>query len=330
MIEQALEWLRCPRTGSRLILDGDELVAQTGGHRYPVHHGIPDVRLFDPPYMTRREEEAAVDEIMAASARMTYDELLGHFERHILTERRSKDAIERQLEHRRALRERAPARLRNLFAQAGIQRIQGNAVLDLGCGSGEATPALYEFGGKTIYSVDISLAELALAKKLLAEDGFEAFLVAGCAEALPFADEFFDFVYSPDVIEHVSDQPVYLAEAWRVLNPGAQLLLNSPNRYALVCPEPHTGIWFLGFVPRRLTDPVCRLLGKGPYVGKRLVSQHELQRLLSGSFPTHRIFSRRSNPHAESVPGRVFYATRRWSEPAFSLVCDEHVVSATK
>jgi uncharacterized protein YbaR (Trm112 family) len=38
-----LEMLRCPLTLSRLRLEGDELVAENGGLRYPVREGIPQM-----------------------------------------------------------------------------------------------------------------------------------------------------------------------------------------------------------------------------------------------------------------------------------------------
>lgn len=38
-----LEMLRCPLTLSRLRLEGDELVAEVGGLRYPVREGIPQM-----------------------------------------------------------------------------------------------------------------------------------------------------------------------------------------------------------------------------------------------------------------------------------------------
>ena len=37
----ALEILVCPLTRSRLTLDGQELVGQVGGLRYPIREGIP-------------------------------------------------------------------------------------------------------------------------------------------------------------------------------------------------------------------------------------------------------------------------------------------------
>lgn len=38
-----LEMLRCPLTLSRLRREGDELVAEVGGLRYPVREGIPQM-----------------------------------------------------------------------------------------------------------------------------------------------------------------------------------------------------------------------------------------------------------------------------------------------
>lgn len=41
--ETLLDLLRCPLTLSRLRVEGDELVAETGGLRYPVTNGIPQM-----------------------------------------------------------------------------------------------------------------------------------------------------------------------------------------------------------------------------------------------------------------------------------------------
>jgi uncharacterized protein len=38
---QLLEILRCPLTHSRLRLEGNSLVAEVGGLRYPIRDGIP-------------------------------------------------------------------------------------------------------------------------------------------------------------------------------------------------------------------------------------------------------------------------------------------------
>ena len=155
-------------------------------------------------------------------------------------------------------------------------------------------------------------------------------MVAGCAEALPFAPDTFSFIYSPDVIEHVRDQRVYLSEARRVLQPGGAIVLNSPNRFSLVAPEPHVGIWGLGFLPRAWMDPVCKILGKGGYKGKRLLSLPELRRLLRATFPNHQVVSRRSNPNAHSIAGKIFHFTSPLSERALAHISGLHDVVAVK
>ena len=39
--QEFLSIVRCPLTHSRLALEGDTLVAETGGLRYPIRDGIP-------------------------------------------------------------------------------------------------------------------------------------------------------------------------------------------------------------------------------------------------------------------------------------------------
>lgn len=328
---QDLTICRCPVTRQRLVqIDPGHLQTADGSRSYGVVHGIPDFRLFDPPYISREEEFAICGKLVEKSRDHTYAEVLQYLELDLAGDR--PDAAKRKsLQHRMALRERAPSRLRELLDRAGRADVpKGGRILDLGCGSGEATVALSGMGAGEVVGIDISMVELVLAKKLFEECGIEATLVAGCAEALPFEESVFDFVFSPDVIEHVTDQGSYLKEARRVLRAGGQVLLNSPNRYSVVCPEPHVGIWFLTYLPRSWLDPVCRMLGKGPYVGKRLLSLNELESIVRSTFSEHFIVGRVSNPHATSLAGKLFHAASPLSVNAFAQVCDQHVVLARK
>ncbi len=334
MMDDLLACLRCPRTGSVLAQRASDnaLVSEVGGHVYPAVAGIYDFRLFDPPYMTREEENRIAERLDEASVHMNHAVLIEHLE---LELKPCADAVAREkarsgVSHRRALIERAPARLHYLLRESECRIEPGSIVLDLGCGSGEALGTLLEQGAERAIGVDISLIELVLAKNLLRRQGKKAMLLAACAEAMPFADATFDFIYSPDVIEHVSSQSAYIREANRTLRERGRLLFNSPNRYSVVCPEPHVGLWFLTFLPRFLIDPVCRLAGRGPYVGKRLVSLRELRRLVRANFPDARFSSRKANPQASSVAGRLFAALSPLSERAFAYVADQHVVLARK
>ncbi len=324
-------FLRCPVSGESLVAKDETTVASASGvHEYPMVEGILDLRLFDAPYMDREHEASVVSRLAKAGERMDYAALVRHFEADLLGDR-SAERIAWGIKHRLSLRDRAPERLRHLAdLVGGLDLRQGGAVLDLGCGSGEAISALFSLGAGRVIGLDISLTELILGRKLLAEQGVEALLVAGCAESLPFADGLFDLIFSPDVIEHVAEQPKYLREARRVLKPGGTLLMNSPNRYSLLAPEPHVGIWGLTVLPRSWVSPVCRMLGKGSYIGKRLVSLVELRRLLGAAFEEVAVYGRPANRDATTLLGRLYASLAPASEEAYSYICPEHTALARR
>ncbi|MDX1656467.1 MAG: hypothetical protein R3310_14765, partial [Candidatus Competibacteraceae bacterium] len=83
MNPELLELLRCPRSGERLQPRGEEaLVNESGTQTWPVVLGIPDFRLFDPPYMTREDEKQLVQELWQVAQRTDYDGLLRYYETH--------------------------------------------------------------------------------------------------------------------------------------------------------------------------------------------------------------------------------------------------------
>jgi SAM-dependent methyltransferase len=61
--------------------------------------------------------------------------------------------------------------------------------------------------------------------------------VRGNLAGLPFAGGGFDVVASLQVIEHLWDQPGFLAECARVLRPAGTLLLTTPNRLTFSPPN---------------------------------------------------------------------------------------------
>lgn len=324
-------FLRCPISGESLVAQGETTVASTSGaHEYPVVQGILDLRLFDAPYMDRERERTVAARLAEAADRMDYAGLVHHFETDLLG-KRPPERIAAGIAHRLGLRQRAPSRLRQMVDLVGGLDIgAGGTVLDLGCGSGEAVSGLFALGAQRVVGIDISLTELVLGRKLLQEQGIDAFQVAGCAESLPFADDLFDFVFSPDVIEHVADQSRFLSEARRVLKPDGLVLMNSPNRYSLTTPEPHVGIWGLAALPRAWVSPVCQLLGQGPYIGKRLVSLVELRRLLGKTFDGASVYGRPANPEPRSLLGKLYTGLAPASEKLYAYICPEHTVVARR
>ncbi len=94
-------------------------------------------------------------------------------------------------------------------------------ILDLGCGTGESSRHLAQFGRVT--SVDLSELALGFCRhKALPR------LVRGDAVHLPFAEGAFDLVCGLDILEHLADEERALAEMVRVCRPGGQVLVTVP------------------------------------------------------------------------------------------------------
>jgi len=100
-----------------------------------------------------------------------------------------------------------------------LARHPGVRVLDVGCGEG----VLLRDSGFAPVQLDISLTRLYKAQvegdPLVCADGME----------LPFANASFDVVLLIAVLEHVSRPERIVDETWRVLRPGGELAILTPN-----------------------------------------------------------------------------------------------------
>ena len=95
----------------------------------------------------------------------------------------------------------------------------GSAVLEVGCGTGNYVRALVRCLGCRAYGLDPSDGMLDHARA-----GREPVIwVQGQAEALGFAADTFDMIFSVDVIHHVVDRAAFYRGAARVLRPGGRI-----------------------------------------------------------------------------------------------------------
>lgn len=100
----------------------------------------------------------------------------------------------------------------------------GRVLVD-GCGVGMYVKALQPYSD-AVYGIDIEAEHLNIA----AETAPEAGLQLAMCEALPYPDDFFDLVFSHEVLEHVQDDRASAAEMVRVLRPGGRAIIFAPNR----------------------------------------------------------------------------------------------------
>lgn len=272
--------MTCPACTGALAEDNVELACAGCGRRFPVVAGIPDLRLSYPdPYLSWED-----DLERARALELLFDELdfPALLREHWRQSGKPPEIAERFIAGGLAERARSEAYLAAIEHERGAPLGRGDHFLEIGCGLAGVAEAV---AARTSHAVasDVSMRWLVLAKKRLAEaevKGIE--LVCCAAEHPPFATRTFDLVAASDVIEHVADQPDFLAAASEVLRPGGMLFLATPNRLSLSL-EPHVRLWGVGWLPRRVARAYVRAVRHAPYDHVRLLSAPGLRRLVRGA-----------------------------------------------
>jgi ubiquinone/menaquinone biosynthesis C-methylase UbiE len=107
---------------------------------------------------------------------------------------------------------------------AGFARARGLRVLEIGCGLG-TDGAQFARAGALYTGVDLTDAAVGLARRRFELEGLPGEFRVADAEALDFADESFDVVYSHGVLHHTPDTPRAVREVRRVLAPGGRAVV---------------------------------------------------------------------------------------------------------
>lgn len=114
------------------------------------------------------------------------------------------------------------------------QFTRGRRVLDYGCGSGYGSAQIARTA-RTVDAVDVAEDAIDYARTHFPADNLQFRAIRPDAP-LPFADASFDTVLSFQVFEHVRETALYLSEIRRVLVPGGQLVLVTPDRSTRLLP----------------------------------------------------------------------------------------------
>ncbi len=267
---------QCPRCGGALREDGAGLVCQGCGSGYPVISGIADLRVDAPAWVDAEADRARARSLLeipniGSGTALAYELF-----------RRRPGWSDRDARYRADQVRTQPDRIAREFddwlAETTVHR---GPLLDLGCGAGTLLAAAAR-RGVTGIGIDVSLEWLVVAQRIIAENGGRPVLAAAMAEALPLPDRSVDAVVSLDVIEHVVDQRQFLREIDRVLVAGGTCALATPNRFSLT-PEPHIGVWGVGWVPRALQRSYVRRVSGKAYDYCTLLSARELRRMVTGT-----------------------------------------------
>jgi len=102
--------------------------------------------------------------------------------------------------------------------------VTGRVVLDVACGTGYGAKVLRAAGAREVLSFDVSPDALRFG---LARYGILA--VRSDALTMPLRAESCEAVVSLETIEHLENPLAFAKESWRILRPGGDLLLSTPN-----------------------------------------------------------------------------------------------------
>ncbi|MCB1022445.1 MAG: class I SAM-dependent methyltransferase [Bryobacterales bacterium] len=278
--------LRCPRCKGALILDPgppveagqkpqQALLCDPCRAEYPVRCDIPDLRLAPSPEISFEEDLQIAEALAKHEPHETFEELVDRF--YEMRPPARPELRTAHLTHFEVEEEQA------LAAFSRFDPTDRGPYLDLGCGMGRYLATAAPTGREAI-GVDAALYQLVLARKLLGGESRRVQLVAANAEALPFADGGFTAATATDLLEHVPEPQKVLAELGRVLDDGARVVLTTPNRFSLT-PEPHVGIWGLGFRSRPSAERLVREKLGIDYSSIRPFSYGRLCQTFDDAFP---------------------------------------------
>ena len=156
------------------------------------------------------------------------------------------------------LHEYKKRRLRRLFEK---HIPAGGRAIDVGCGRSlfSEIEAAFPF---TVVAGDLEYVGVRTRAGEVPEQQWAVF----DADRLPFADEQFDAVFAGEIIEHMPDAPVTLAEWRRVLKPGGVAIITTPNRERLLAvadrrERPYSEDHLSELSYRELAGPLLRQAG---------------------------------------------------------------------
>ena len=101
----------------------------------------------------------------------------------------------------------------------GCDAFVGKTVLDVGCGTGQFLQLMADYRASVVQGVDISEECIAHAQTRQLNGVYGDF---------PSLDGHFDVISMWHLIEHLRDPGLYIEHAYRLLNPGGWLLIETP------------------------------------------------------------------------------------------------------
>lgn len=149
--------------------------------------------------------------------------------------------------------------------------LNGLRLLDIGCGGGLLCEPMARLGGEVV-GADASSTNIEVARIHAERSGLDIGYRTATAESLAQAGETFDVILNMEVVEHVSDVPLFLDACAQMVRPGGLMFVATINRtlkaYALA---------IVG------AEYVLRWLPRGTHRYDRLVKPQEIENPLAAA-----------------------------------------------
>jgi 2-polyprenyl-6-hydroxyphenyl methylase/3-demethylubiquinone-9 3-methyltransferase len=152
---------------------------------------------------------------------------------------------------------------------ADRQPLAGLSVLDIGCGGGLLTEPLTRLGA-AVTGIDAGDKNIAVAKLHAERSGLAIDYRATTSEALAATGARFDIVLNMEVVEHVSNVPLYMKSCADLVAPGGLLVSATINRTA-------RALAFAKFA----AEYVLRWLPPGTHDWNKFLTPDELKALIT-------------------------------------------------
>ncbi|MBS1954089.1 MAG: class I SAM-dependent methyltransferase [Cyanobacteria bacterium SZAS-4] len=248
------------------------------GREYPEIAGIVDFRICEDPYIDIPADRAKALRIAGKADALTFEQLVAFY--YSITPEVPDDLGRHYLNHHVAGVKRGEGILNRMQSyQLSKQAMPGVDLLDLGCGTGGFLAAASAKGASCV-GADIALRWLVIARSRFRDlNCRDITLVCACADHLPFAENSFDAILAENLLEHCRDTTSVLAEVKRISRKSGAFLARTINRYAMG-PEPHVGVWGVGYLPRSLMNGYVKLVKGIPYEHIHLESFGSLNRAI--------------------------------------------------
>jgi ubiquinone/menaquinone biosynthesis C-methylase UbiE len=163
------------------------------------------------------------------------------------------DTVEQQLDRQAQLRYELEPYLRPF---ARFPEGRNKDVLEIGVGMGADHLEWAKSGPRSLIGIDLTDRAVELTRTRFALHGLHSKVQVADAEALPFADNSFDLVYSNGVLHHTPDTARAIREVYRVLRPGGHARIMIYHKHSITGYMLWARYGFLALRPFRLLNDI--------------------------------------------------------------------------